>query len=242
MIAILSDIHGNYVALSAVLREVDRLDVSKVICLGDTAGYYNQINECCDELRAREVFSLMGNHDRYLTSDEACPRSDAATRCIEYQATIIDASHLAWLASLPSSAQIHGLDLVHGGWNDPLEEYMTPTAEYFADKTGPVFASGHTHEQLVWSDGLKQYCNPGSVGQPRDGDPRSAFATWNGERFELHRVEYDVRAAQVSMTKAGFDPYFSNNLAFGLRIGARPDPTSFSHQRDVGPNESTKTS
>jgi predicted phosphodiesterase len=222
LIGILSDIHGNYVALSAVLREIDRLEVSTLICLGDTAGYYNQINECCEALRARDVFSLMGNHDQYITSNDGCPRSDSATRCIEYQASIIDTSHLAWLASLQSSAQIHGLDLVHGGWNDPLEEYMTPTTEYFEGLDGPTFASGHTHEQMMWNDGLKQYCNPGSVGQPRDGDPRSAFATWDGLNFELHRVEYDVSATQHSMTSAGFDPYFSDNLAFGLRIGAHP--------------------
>jgi predicted phosphodiesterase len=174
LIAIVSDIHGNYPALQAVLDELDRLSISTIICLGDTAGYYSQVNETCAALRMRNVFSLMGNHDRYLTSDAVCPRSNSATRCIEYQASIIEDSHLAWLGSLPDSAQIHGLDIVHGGWGDHLEEYMTPASEYFSEMGSTAFASGHTHEQLLWSDGSKKYCNPGSVGQPRDGDPRSA--------------------------------------------------------------------
>lgn len=221
MIGILSDIHGNYAALSAVLDELDRADVATLVCLGDTAGYYTQINECCNALRSRGVFSLMGNHDYYLSSGEACPRSGSATRCIQYQGGIIEPTHRAWLASLPSAAEIYGLNLVHGGWNDPLDEYMSPSERYFEHLEGKVFCSGHTHRQVRWSNGIKQYCNPGSVGQPRDGDPRAGYATWDGSSFELHRVEYDVEATQRSMTAAGFDPYFSENLRYGLPIGAR---------------------
>lgn len=222
MIGIISDIHANYVALAAVMNALDDLGVSTTICLGDIAGYHDQINECCDELRSREIFSLMGNHDWYLTSGNVCSRSNSVNRCIEYQRGVIQASNLSWLASLSSSATIHGLNIVHGGWHDQFEEYMTPSAEYFADIHGSAFASGHTHEQLLWSNDSTQYCNPGSVGQPRDGDPRSAFATWDGQRFTLHRVEYDITATQQSMALAGFDPYYSQNLSFGLRLGAPP--------------------
>ena len=225
MIGILSDIHGNYAALSAVLDALDDAGVGTLVCLGDTAGYYNQINECCDALQSRGVFSLMGNHDHYLTSNEACPRSDSATRCIRYQAGIIEPKHREWLASLSSQARIYGLNLVHGGWNDPLDEYMTPSERYFEHLPGSVFASGHTHHQVRWSNGIKQYCNPGSVGQPRDGDPRAAYATWDGASFELHRVEYDIEATQRSMAAAGFDPYFSDNLTYGIPIGARRSGT-----------------
>jgi predicted phosphodiesterase len=226
LIGIVSDIHANYAALTAVLGELDRMSVSTIVCLGDTAGYYSQINETCAALRMRNVFSLMGNHDLYLGSDTACPRSHSATRCIEYQASIIEPSHLTWLQSLPDSAQIHGLDIVHGGWGDHFEEYMTPTSEYFSGMTSTAFASGHTHEQALWSDESKRYCNPGSVGQPRDGDPRSAFATWDGEQFQVHRVEYDIAATQHAMRKAGFEEYFFTNLSFGLRIGSTNSTSS----------------
>ena len=221
MIGILSDIHGNYAALEAVLDALDRSNVTTIVCLGDTAGYYDRINECCNALRERNVFSLMGNHDYYLTSNMPCPRSESATRCIQYQLEVIEQVNLVWLASLSSQAEIHNLSLVHGGWIDPLDEYMVPSENYFEKYKGTNFASGHTHYQTLWVGDVKQYCNPGSVGQPRDGDPRAAYATWDGSSFQLYRVDYDIEATQRSMTAAGFNSYFSENLTHGLPIGAQ---------------------
>ena len=223
MIGILSDIHGNYAALDAVFGALDASDVSTIVCLGDTAGYYDRINECCAALRDRNVFSLMGNHDYYLTANVPCPRSASATRCIQYQSVIIKPENFAWLSSLSSEAEIHNLNLVHGGWRNPLDEYMAPSESYFDQYQGKNFASGHTHHQLLWTNGTKQYCNPGSVGQPRDGDPRAAYATWDGTSFKLHRVDYDIEVTQRSMSASGFDSYFYENLAYGLPIGARRD-------------------
>ena len=73
-IGLISDIHGNFEALSAVLTDLDRLRVENIVCLGDVVGYYPQINECCDALRARDIFSLMGNHDWYLCGGGFCHR------------------------------------------------------------------------------------------------------------------------------------------------------------------------
>jgi diadenosine tetraphosphatase ApaH/serine/threonine PP2A family protein phosphatase len=166
---------------------------------------------------------LMGNHDWYLATGEGCPRSNSANRCLEYQKGIISDRNLAWLASLKSQASIHGLEIVHGGWNDPVDEYVTPSAEYFARLSGAYFASGHTHVQCLWNGLGKMYCNPGSVGQPRDGDPRAAFALWDGAQFTLHRIEYDIGEMQREMARAGFEPYFYENLASGARIGGKID-------------------
>ena len=221
MIGIISDVHGNHFALLAVLDKLDELGVSEVICLGDIGGYYCQINECCETLRQRNIFSLMGNHDWYLAKGERCPRSNSANACLDYQRKVISQANLAWLASLPERANIHGIDIVHGGWNDPIDEYVKPTEEYFSIIPGSYFASGHTHVQHVWTDGKKSYCNPGSVGQPRDGDPRAAFATWDGSSFNLFRVEYDIGRVQLEMARAGFTPYFSENLYKGSQIGGK---------------------
>lgn len=221
MIGIISDIHGNYVALSTVLDELDSLGVTEIICLGDIGGYYCQINECCEELLKRNIFSIMGNHDWYLAKGEACPRSNSANDCLNYQRKVIAPDNLAWLASLPERALIHGLDIVHGGWNDPIDEYVRPTSEYFSAIPGKHFASGHTHVQHLWSNGEKTYCNPGSVGQPRDGDPRAAFATWDGGKFKLYRVGYDIGQIQREMEVAGFNPYYSENLSNGTSIGGK---------------------
>ena len=113
--------------------------------------------------------------------------------------------------------------MVHGGWNDPIDEYVTPSDEYFDQFPGQFFVSGHTHVPCIWSGLEKSYCNPGSVGQPRDGDPRASFALWNQENFSLHRVEYDFKSVQVAMHNAGFEPYFYRDLEFGARIGGEID-------------------
>jgi predicted phosphodiesterase len=223
MIGIISDVHGNHVALTAVLAELDELGVAEILCLGDIAGYYCQINECCDTLRERDVFCLAGNHDGYLVAGNGCPRSNSATRCLDYQQGVVTPSNLAWLATLPQRACKHDIDLVHGGWRDPLEEYLKPSQDYFDALPGQYFASGHTHVQYLWTGDRKVYCNPGSVGQPRDGDPRAAFALWDGQEFSLRRVEYDVEAMQALMRDAGFEPYFYANLSNGSRIGGKID-------------------
>lgn len=223
MIGIISDIHGNEPALTQSLQALDGMGVTAIICLGDVGGYYSQINECCDALRSREIFSLMGNHDWYLASDEGCPRSTSANRCLDYQRSVITGENLRWLKSLKSQDCIHGIQVVHGGWRDPVDEYLTPSDEYFRVIEGSAFASGHTHVPCVWTGNGKTYCNPGSVGQPRDGDPRASFATWDGSAFKIHRVLYDIAATQLQMATAGFEPYFYENLDIGARIGGKID-------------------
>lgn len=229
MLAIISDIHGNHAALIAVLDELDRIGVEKIICLGDVGGYYCQINECCETLQARNVFSLMGNHDWYLATGEHCQRSNSANRCLDYQRKVISKINLDWLTTLKPKAKIDGLNIVHGGWNDPLDEYVMPSTEYFADIQGHFFASGHTHIPCIWSGGGKTYCNPGSVGQPRDGDARASFAILNHTEFSLHRVEYDFKPLQKDMKNAGFEAYFYENLATGTRIGGKIDKLEKQH-------------
>lgn len=223
MIAIISDIHGNYAALCSVLEQIDRLGVQDIICLGDVGGYYSQINQCCDALRERGILTLMGNHDWYLAAGRECPRSNSANRCLDYQRAVIRPDNLAWLSGLKPQAEVHGMHIVHGGWSDPLDEYVTPSSAYFADLPGRVFASGHTHVPCIWEGAGKLYCNPGSVGQPRDGDARAAFAIWDGAAFALLRCAYDISAIQSHMREAGFTPYFYENLELGARIGGRID-------------------
>ncbi|MFH1558862.1 MAG: metallophosphoesterase family protein [Pseudomonadota bacterium] len=219
MIGIISDVHGNYAALSAVIAALDRMKADAIVCLGDVAGYYAQINECCDLVKERVDLVVQGNHDWYLTSGEECPRSDSANRCLAYQRKVITGSNLEWLATLVPSGVYQQLNLVHGGWRDPLDEYLELHPDYFSNLSGAFFASGHTHLPVLWRKEGKHYCNPGSVGQPRDGDPRAAFATFDGHRFALHRVSYDIGQTQKMMQEAGFSDYFYNNLDKGVGIG-----------------------
>jgi Predicted phosphoesterase len=172
----ISDIHGNYEALKAVLSKLDRMGVDRIYCAGDVVGYYSQINECCRELRERNIPCVMGNHDWYMAGDGFCPRSRSVSDCLAYQRAIIEIEHLDWLRTFPVQMRIGEIKMVHGGWGDPIDEYLKPTAEYFQQVQGRYFVSGHTDLQAVQCFGDKVYCNPGSVGQPRDGDPRAAFA------------------------------------------------------------------
>jgi len=213
--AFISDIHGNFEALRAVLSELDRLDVSRIYCAGDVVGYYSQVNECCDALRLRGIPTVMGNHDWYMAGGGFCARSKSVNDCLAYQRRVIDEQNLAWLKKLPVHIGIDGMHIVHGGWADPLDEYLKPTKDYFARVPGDIFISGHTHVQILRKFGNKTYCNPGSVGQPRDGDPRAAFAVFDGNEFELRRVEYDMQKVFDLMEAAGFDDYYYGGLKTG---------------------------
>lgn len=215
--AFISDIHGNYEALKAVLSELDKLGISQVYCAGDIVGYYSQINECCDELRLRGIKSVMGNHDWYMAGGGFCPRSKSVNDCLDYQRGVIEDRNMEWLRTLPVRIQIDKIQLVHGGWADPIDEYLKISQEYFERVLGDIFVSGHTHVQTLQKFGNKTYCNPGSVGQPRDGDPRAAFAVYDGNDFELHRVEYDMQKVFDLMDAAGFNDYYYG----GLKTGAK---------------------
>ena len=215
--AFISDIHGNFEALKAVLAEIDRLGVDRIFCLGDVVGYYSQVNECCEELRDRKIPCIMGNHDWYLAGGGFCSRSRSVNECISYQRKIITPENLEWIRSFPLFRYVDELRMVHGGWTDPIDEYLKPSVEYFDQVEGTVFVSGHTHHQTVQIFGEKIYCNPGSVGQPRDGDPRSAFATFESGNFTLFRVEYDMGRVFDLMESAGFNDFYYG----GLKTGAQ---------------------
>ena len=216
-IGIISDIHGNYEALQTVLAELDAMNVSEIYCLGDVVGYYSQVNECCDELRKRNIPCLMGNHDWYMASGGFCPRSKSVNDCLLYQRKVITKENIEWLRTFPMQRFVGSIHMVHGGWADPIDEYLVePNEEYFSRIEGKNFVSGHTHFQSLHAFKDKTYCNPGSVGMPRDNDPRAAFATFDGE-FTLHRIEYNMQVVFDLMDKAGFNDYYYGCLKTGAR-------------------------
>lgn len=216
-IGLISDIHGNYEALKAVLSELERMGISEIYCLGDVVGYYTQVNECCNELRSRKIPSLMGNHDWYMAGGGFCPRSKSVNDCLVYQRKVISPENEEWLKSFQVQRVVGKIHMVHGGWADPIDEYiLQPNEEYFSKIVGEIFISGHTHIQSLHKFNGKTYCNPGSVGQPRDNDPRAAFAVYDGE-ITLHRVEYNMQKVFDLMDQAGFSDYYYGCLLTGAR-------------------------
>ena len=216
-IGLISDIHGNYEALTEVLAELDKMNVSEIYCLGDVVGYYSQVNECCDELRLRKIPCVMGNHDWYMASGGYCPRSKSVNDCLVYLRKVITAENIEWLRSFPVQRFVQNIHMVHGGWADPIDEYFIPTLEYFSPIQGEIFVSGHTHLQSLHHFADKIYCNPGSVGQPRDNDPRASFAVIEDNNISLHRVEYNMQKVFDLMDKAGFNDYYYGCLKTGAR-------------------------
>ena len=221
MIAFISDVHGNYPALKAVIDKIDGLGCRRIISLGDVSGYYCFINECVDLFKSRNILNLMGNHDFYLVSNSECPRSRSVNDLLEYQKKNIRPENLAWLGRSPAAYNNGLFSCVHGGWNNPMDEYMINIEpDYFKRFDEGLFFSGHTHIQKILSFGPQKYCNPGSVGQPRDGNPKAAFAVLEGNTIILHRVAYNIDEIASAMQSAGFDDYYFRGLYSGQAIGA----------------------
>lgn len=215
MIAIISDVHGNFFALKEVLKKIDEFNIKEIYCLGDVVGYYSQVNECCDELRQRNAKCVMGNHDWYMASNTFCPRSKSANDCLAYQRKIITNENLEWIKSFPVVRVFDGISMVHGSWDNPIDDYLEPSYEYFNKIEGNVFFSGHKHIQRLDMYKNKIYCNPGSVGQPRDNDNRAAFATYKEGTVNLYRLNYNIDNTADLMKKAGFSDYYYGCLYNG---------------------------
>lgn len=213
--AFISDIHSNLEALKVVLEKLDSLDISDIYCAGDVAGYHSQINECCDVLRERQIPTVMGNHDWYLSGLGNCVRSTSVNKVISYQASIISDENADWLSNLPLQILDENFRMVHGGWSNPIDEYLVPSEEYFSALEGSVFVSGHTHIPTILKFDDSVYCNPGSVGQPRDSDPRASFAVFSDGDFRIERVPYDIDKVAALMMRAGFEEWHYGGLYSG---------------------------
>ena len=224
MIAVISDVHGNLPALDEVLREIDRLGCARIVCLGDVTGYYAQPGECLERLRGRDTIFLLGNHDKYLVEGTGCPRSRMISSLLVHQRIAVTEEQIRFLSGLSSHYEFGSATFVHGGWKDPLDQYLYSVGVNDLPGEFSFYFCGHTHVQFLHDFGGKRFCNPGSVGQPRDGDHRAAFATLTNEVVQLHRVEYDIDATAEAMRRAGYvDEKLWCNLYSGAQIGGRTD-------------------
>lgn len=223
MLAILSDIHANLPALEAVLADARSRGCTRFISLGDVAGYGAQPGECIDLLRALDVPNILGNHDSYIVLGENCPRSRVVSQIIDYQRTMLTPSQVDWLRASHDSVRENDSLFVHGGADNPRDQYLYTVSRSIVPDGIRWLFSGHTHVQVHADFGDRGYCNPGSVGQPRDGDRRAAYATLDGETLQLHRVTYDIDRTVAAMKVAGFEPFCYKNLYKGAQIGGRID-------------------
>ncbi len=240
-IAVFSDIHANLHALEAVLAEVDRESPDELWCLGDTVGYGPRPNECVDLVRARSTLALCGNHDlAVLGTIDITEFSGDAGRAARWTRSVLGPPQRDWLAGLAPSAKRDEAELFHGSprdavWDYVLSEEVAQTS--LLATTAPLVLVGHSHVALAlaWdgselSGGLapaateatlpdrRWLLNPGSVGQPRDGDARAAWLlidTASG-RASFRRVEYPIEQTQAEMSDADLPLALAARLSHGI--------------------------
>ena len=248
--AIISDIHGNFEALNAVMNRIDELRVDEIICLGDIIGYGPDPIKCLDTVMEKCQLTILGNHDQAAIFDPE-GFNPVAMRAIYWTRKKLEAdldnpekSDLRWdfLGELPRRHDEGEYLFVHGSPRDPTNEYVFPEHIYERDLMAMLMSrfekicfQGHTHipgfftesgsfitpEQHDYHfrvDGEKFMINVGSVGQPRDGDPRSCFVVSDTEEgtVDYHRVEYDVETTRAKIHEV---PELDNMLGDRLLTG-----------------------
>jgi predicted phosphodiesterase len=239
-VAVISDIHANLHALDAVLEAVDEERPDAIWCLGDLVGYGPRPNECCAVVRERADVCLVGNHDLValgrLGIEDFNLEAGAAA---EWSRDELNGDSRSFLDSLAPSAGLEQAQLFHASARDPVWEYVLTDEAALATlllTTAPLVLVGHSHVALAIAlegdavggglapdgtraelDGVRRLLNPGSVGQPRDGDPRAAWLLLDFDaRFaSFRRVAYPIEQTQSEMRVAGLPEALAARLAVG---------------------------
>ncbi|WP_418282674.1 metallophosphoesterase family protein [Halorubrum sp. DTA98] len=221
-VGLISDVHANLPALAAVLDNMPPVD--DVVCAGDVVGYNPWPAACLDRVREVASVTVQGNHDATVETPERYRANRMAERGLEHARATLSESDLAWLRALPRTATFDGgrYLLVHshpspdrdGAYVYP--ESFSTLARYLDDYAGVVL--GHTHVQAAESiDDGRLVVNPGSVGQPRDGDPDAAYAVLDTDRNEvdLRRTAYDRDRVRAAVEEAGLPSRTAERLFEG---------------------------
>jgi diadenosine tetraphosphatase ApaH/serine/threonine PP2A family protein phosphatase len=239
-VAVVSDIHGNLAALEAVLAALEAEGTDELWCLGDLVGYGARPSECCAAIEARASFCLVGNHDLAVRGtidlEEFSGDAGAAAR---WTRDVLSPEALAFLNRLSPEGKRENVALFHGSARDPVWEYVLSdeaAVTTLAMTEEPIVLVGHSHAALhvtMRGDdvdgglapagteldlrGRRALLNPGSVGQPRDGDPRAAYLVLDlDERTAgFRRVEYDIERTQREIREAGLPDLLAARLQLG---------------------------
>lgn len=240
-VAIISDIHGNLPALTAVIEDIEKQGIEERVCLGDVVGYGARPGECMELLVAKNFkVILQGNHDAYVASDVDPTDISAETlQAIRWTRDRLTREQRQWLGALPLTAQGEDYELVHASLPRPEEwgYVLEPSAaaRHFVHQRANLCFVGHSHQptmfveengealmltttslESVWP-GRKQLVNVGSVGQPRDKDERACYVVYRRAEKDVwwRRVPYDISSAQKAIIAAGLPDRHARRLAVG---------------------------
>jgi diadenosine tetraphosphatase ApaH/serine/threonine PP2A family protein phosphatase len=240
-VLVISDIHSNLEALTATLADAQRFGGFEFVwALGDLVGYGPDPGACIDCFRQLPLLALAGNHDLAavgrIGTEEFNSNAAAAVRWTSRQ---LGREQSTWLAALPSTITESEFSMAHGSLHDPVWHYLYSPLDatlHFRHQSTTYGLVGHTHVPQVFFDapllpaqklltdgdslvfeGRRSVINPGSVGQPRDGDPRAAYALLDTEalRLDFHRVGYDIAATQAKIRASGLPEYLAARLSYG---------------------------
>jgi predicted phosphodiesterase len=239
--AIISDTHGNLESLLAVLEKIKSYGkkIDKTICLGDIVGYGADPAECIRITREISDVILAGNHDFAVCEQTSIENfNDYAKEAVLWSRDVLDENEIDFLKRLPLKHSERSADFVHSSLHRPESwRYLSGTPDTYIDfqiMEKKVLFVGHTHVPVIFENAgveverldassltlnpkKKYIINPGSVGQPRDRDPRASFAIFNPENrsVETIRVEYDIEGAQRKILDAGLPEALAARLSYG---------------------------
>lgn len=239
--AVISDVHSNLEALTAFLAKADRLGYDRIVCLGDIVGYNANPNECIELLREREALCVMGNHDsRAAGLEDESDFNFHAALAIQWTRGALKEENRIFLGNLPRSLQVNRKFLAVHGWVNDTDLYIlgprdaAANFELMKDSKNRLCFFGHTHVPVVYKEdeggvepvegeqvkllkGASYLINPGSIGQPRDRDPRLSFVIYDTKKSQAayYRVEYDISATAGKILAAGLPDRLAERLKLG---------------------------
>uniref|UniRef100_A0A7V3ZZ95 Metallophosphoesterase n=1 Tax=candidate division WOR-3 bacterium TaxID=2052148 RepID=A0A7V3ZZ95_UNCW3 len=239
---VISDIHSNLPALKAVLAKARRIGYDKIICLGDFVGYYTSPNEVVELIKKDLTIAVIGNHDYGLLHPQSITLhfNELAREALFYNIKVISKETLEFLKSLSFTAETDGFLFVHGSPSEPEEfEYIYSSVQAGRElrlTSKKVTFFGHTHIPVIYEydeekekvitvekyvrfkEGKRYLINPGSVGQPRDGNPEASFGILDMEEgvYRHYRVEYDIFETVAEVIRAGLNPLLAERLYDGF--------------------------
>lgn len=237
--AILGDIHSNIDALDAVLEDCRAQGVTDFLCTGDVVGYNACPKECLKAVRDLGCPVVMGNHDYYISKAQNLEDFNPhAAAVIEWTRQQLNEGEMDYLRKLPFSLSFMGITLVHSTLDNPASfgyvfDHLQAEAHFIKQVT-PLCFHGHTHCPMIYEKqvgavyridaqdiklpaGRKYFINVGSVGQPRDGDPRASYALYrpSSREVQFRRIDYDIEAAQGRILSTGLPVRLAERLAVG---------------------------
>ncbi len=223
-IALISDVHANFPALESVFEEISGVD--EVICAGDVIGYNPYPSKVISFFKEKEIFSVLGNHDLAFLEEDTSWFNPYAAEAINWAIEKTSQDEKEYIRSLPKHLEKEFGDIsfyVTHGSPSSISEYVYPGTSSFklrgmlSEVDSDVLVLGHTHIPFIKEFDEGFVVNPGSVGQPRDGDKRASCLVINlGEmNFELHRIEYDIKKVNKEIEESSLPNKLGNRLFYG---------------------------